>query len=266
MVDFMSFAWDAIRWEDVGSFRAYLFTLPRPSWVRRIVIHHTWKPVQADWRGLLSMAALERYYRDEVVWYDSKGVQHQGWPGGPHLFVCKGSPNPLSWDGIYQGTPVNQVGVHAGVCNDGIGVEVVGNFDGAPWGSDLRALNIGVVGTLLDWTGLSAADVLGHRDCGSPKTCPGTKVDLEEFKLDLVNHRADPWSSFGDCPPPEDQRGWDFNQRWLERRVELGPSKGCPEYIEDGRGTVIRVFQGGLVVDDDSSKGRAWTWKELLKP
>lgn len=210
------------------------------------------------------MAALERYYRDQVIWYDSKGNKHVGWPAGPHLFICKGSPQPDDWDGIFQGTPVNMVGVHAGECNDGLGIEDVGNFDLAPWGSDLYAYNIGIVNTLLEWTGLLVSDVHGHRDCNSPKTCPGLKVNLDEFKLKLLDHQSDPWSSFGECPPPEDQRGWDLNALWLKNRSTLGPSKGCPQYLEDANGTVIRVFQGGITVDDNRHSGKAWTWDQLL--
>jgi len=211
------------------------------------------------------MAALERYYRDTVVWYDKNGIAHRGWSAGPHLFLCKGSSNSTLWDGIFQGTPITQVGVHAGECNDGLGIEDVGDFDRAPWGSDLRALNLGVVNILLDWTDLPIFRVVGHRDCGSPKTCPGMMVDLNLFRNDLLQLMSDPWVEFGDCPPPVDQRVWDFNQRWLERRIELGPSLGCPQYANNGTGAVVRTFKNGIVVDDNNHRGKAWTWEELLR-
>lgn len=259
------FRWDARRFETVGDFREYLNTLARPTWVKRIIMHHTWKPVQADWRGFVSMASLRNYYENEVIWYDKNGMAHKGWPAGPHLFICKGSPKPEQWDGIYQGTPITEVGVHAGECNDGIGIEDVGNFDLAPWGSDLYAFNLGIVHSLLEWTSLPVTAVFGHRDCNSPKTCPGSKVDLAQFRTDLGKAPSDPWAEFGSCPPPQDQRSWDYNQRWLEHKAQLGKSQGCPQYIPTGKGTAIRVFQGGIVVDDNYHRGKAWTWDELLK-
>lgn len=260
----MAFAWDAKRFENLDQFRSYVFSLPKPPWMRRVIMHHTWKPVQADWRGLQSMDALERYYRDQVVWYDKNGVKHKGWPAGPHLFVCTGSPNPALYDGIFQGTPINVVGVHAGECNDGIGLEDVGTFDQQPWGADLRALNIGVVQALLDWTDLTPDRVFGHRDCNSPKTCPGSAVDLNQFRRELS---VEPWHRWGTTYPlPVDQRGWGIPQAWLPRSAELMAAVALPEYQKNtSPETVIQRFEGGVVVYRDQRGGYAHTWEELLK-
>ena len=114
------------------------------------------------------MVGTGNYYRDT-----------QKWPAGPHLFIAVGSPNP-EWDGIWRGTPLNLQGVHAGECNrHKIGIEVVGNFDKVPWSAQLEDVVLTVVVGLLRWEGTKdESQVCGHRECHSPKTCPGKAIDM----------------------------------------------------------------------------------------
>lgn len=120
------------------------------------------------------MANLATYYRDRMKW-----------PGGPHLFVCGDSPNPMDW-GVWQGTPLNYQSIHSNNCNrDGIAIEVVGNYDQRPWSPATRQLVLGAVRALLAWRRLPAAAVVGHRDCGSKKTCPGKAIDLGAVRASL---------------------------------------------------------------------------------
>lgn len=267
----MSFAWDAKRFATLKDFIDYLWSLPKLNYgggfPTRVIMHHTWKPTISEWRGMESMAALERYYRDEAPWTDAQGRPRKGWSAGPHLFVAWGSPAP-EWDGIFQGTPITQPGIHALGCNLEIGIEVVGNFDLAPWSLPLESLLVGLVGAILDKQGIPVAGgVIGHRDCPSTKTCPGTKVSMERFRSLLVARGVDPWDAWGTKfpTPPLEQRPWDINQRWFERRSELGEARTHLVYLNDGKGTVVRLFERGLVVDDNDTRGKAWTFKELLK-
>lgn len=162
------FASDIRRWSTVNSFQQHLAahspTICR--WVSSVIIHHTWRPVQKDWRGLASMESLKRFYINK------------GWMAGPHLFICVGAPNPAH-DGIFQLTPLNMVGVHAGVCNSSTwGIEVVGDYDSKPWDEPTTKLVASTIASLLTWRGLSADVIRGHRECRSPKTCPGKAVSI----------------------------------------------------------------------------------------
>lgn len=173
----MSFAWQIEHWLTVGAFEAHLArhdALRTNLWTTRVVLHHTVKPLPSQWRGWRSMANLATYYRDTLKW-----------PGGPHLFICAGAPNPAD-DGIWQGSPLNVQTVHSNNCNrDGIAIEVVGNYDHQPWSPRTRDLVLGATRALLAWRRLPVEAVVGHRDCGSKKTCPGRMIKLDDVRAAL---------------------------------------------------------------------------------
>jgi hypothetical protein len=73
---------DIKHFKTVQEYKDYVATITKPSWVKGVVIHHTWKPVQGDWKGETTMNALKKYY------------ESLHWDAGPHLFLCIGSPNP----------------------------------------------------------------------------------------------------------------------------------------------------------------------------
>lgn len=178
------FAWDGRHLPDIVALRTYLATLQPPSWspgkgkpavpVKCVVLHHTWKPTRAQWRGATTMAGLKRYYRDEVIWYDAKGRKQRGWSAGPHMFLAP--------DGFWIGTQPTTQGVHAGTWNSkSIGIEIVGNYDIEPWPEKTRHDVLEAVDAYFDWLRIPAVtlDTLrGHRECGSPKSCPGSKIDM----------------------------------------------------------------------------------------
>jgi hypothetical protein len=133
---------------------------PAPSWVTGLTLHHTWKPTIDQWRGERSMAALGRFYRDT-----------NKWPAGPHLFVAP--------DGLWVGTPLSVRGVHGGACNSSrIGIEIVGDYDQAPWPPALQARVIALCVALLHWCRAEERMVNGHRECPSEKSCPGRAVNM----------------------------------------------------------------------------------------
>lgn len=144
------------------------------NWVSNIVVHHTVSPTLAQWRGRASMEAIRRYYI---------GL---GWDSGPHLFISKGAPRPID-DGIWQLTAINEPGIHAGLCNrNSIGIEVVGWYDKEGWGYEMENLVIGTVVELYRWLPKAPISIIGHRDCGSPKTCPGRAISMSRVRK-LVN-------------------------------------------------------------------------------
>lgn len=158
------------------------------SWAQGVTIHHTYSPIAAQWHGQRSMDALKRYYRDSVEWVDEHGTKRRGWDAGPHLFLVSGAPD---WrdDGIWQLTALNEQGVHAGAYNHTHwGIEVVGDFDHAPWPPLLAETVYSTAAILLRWRSLrpSLASVRGHRECNSPKTCPGTAINMDAVRRELV--------------------------------------------------------------------------------
>jgi len=167
---------DIRQWKTVKEFEDYLDTVTKPIWAQGVVFHHTWKPVQSDWRGQTTMNGLKTYY------------EKLGWTAGPHLFVCLGSPNKDN-DGIWQLTPLNLKGVHAGDCNSTTwGVEIVGNFDIAPWPDDLKTFNYDLFAVLLRKLNVKSVNISslrGHRECNSPKSCPGKMINTDVVRNDM---------------------------------------------------------------------------------
>jgi len=143
------------------------------AWWQALVLHHTVAPTLAQWRGRQSMLALQRYYI---------GL---GWDSGPHLFIAVGSPRPAD-DGIWQLTALSERGIHANRCNPySIGIEVVGSYDRASWSSPMRSMVYDVLVRLQRWQ-RRPISIIGHRDCGSPKTCPGRAIDLDVVRADVA--------------------------------------------------------------------------------
>lgn len=172
---------DIRHWHDPLAFRWHL-AAHSPAvcgWVQRVIVHHTVRPTATQWRGRRSMEALVRYYTS------------LGWDSGPHLFICHGAPDPLQ-NGIWQLTSMAERGIHAGICNYGsIGVEVVGFYDAAPWPPLLEALVVDTLASFLNWRSLPTARIAGHRDCKSPKSCPGAAINLPTVRALVARRRTE---------------------------------------------------------------------------
>lgn len=172
----MTFAADIRRWATVHDFAQHLAQHDPAicDWVKGFVLHHTWTPTIAQWRGLTSVEGARDYYINSVPNADgNKG----GWPSGPHLFICGDSANPL-YNGIFQLTPLNIPGTHAGAkCNPTTwACEVVGRYDNTFWSSATAELVYGVITALYGWADRDPETITGHRFCLNNKTCPGNQV------------------------------------------------------------------------------------------
>lgn len=137
---------------------------------RRIVLHHSYSPTSAQWRGARTVDGIWRYH-----------VKSNGWSDiGYHYIV---SPDGLE---VYEGRPVSALGAHCGgnppagalrnFGNSGsIGICLIGNYDlEEPTANAALALGM-FVADLRAKFGIPEADVLGHFECWDqpPKTCPG---------------------------------------------------------------------------------------------
>lgn len=157
----MTFHWTIEHFPTIVDLERHLSHHQPPSWIQGVTVHHTVKPLPHQWRGKISMQNIGTYYEKQ-----------QGWSTGPHLFIAP--------DGAWQGCPLNMEGVHAGICNDTrLGVEVVGYYDVEGWQEPIRSFALGDLAVLLDWIGKDAKALNGHRDCKSPKTCPGKAINMD---------------------------------------------------------------------------------------
>ena len=229
-----TFAWDGRHLKDVAAFEAYLATLPPPTWARGATIHHTYSPTVEQWRGEKTFTGIKRYYEGDVKNPDGS----RGWPAGPHVFNAP--------DGIWIGTPPTTKGVHAGIYNSIFwGIETVGNYDKGPFTPFLKEQLYGIVVALFRWKGITTVSldtVRGHRECNSPKSCPGWGNDMKVIRTELAErlHRAMP------CDHPHITRckivsddGW--------AAVRIAPDLKAPRALN---GTA--KLPAGMIVDIDA--------------
>ena len=177
-----SFAWDGRKIDSIEGFKEYLATLKAPYWLKGVTVHHSYIPDQKTWHGQKTVDGMKDYYKNRVQWRDSRGQIQYGWSAGPHLFLA---PDNAHW----IGTPLNQQGIHAGAFNSSfIGIENIGNFDISAPDEAVRKRCIDAIVAIFQWKGIQTASidtVRGHRECGSSKSCPGSKWDMNQFRRDL---------------------------------------------------------------------------------
>jgi hypothetical protein len=202
----------------------------------RLVLHHTYRPNQSQWRGLASMRGMQNYYRS------------LGWSAAPHIYVAP--------DGIWLFTPMRNVGIHAGAGNSGvsngvwwysIGLEMVGYFDhrrpdGAVW--NYAKL---VMATISQRLGIAPRRLISfHRDYTNQKSCPGWAVTKDwvfaEVEATLNNSRPVdvPPGSIGNPSPTDEvlldrflhesfsRRGEGFNDNWAFHQFAVNNGMGMP--------------------------------------
>lgn len=133
----------------------------------RLVLHHTYRPTQAQWAGLRTMRGIQRFYAGK------------GWTSGPHLFVAP--------DGIWLATPMSRIGIHAGIGNGSsaqgwysIGLEMVGDFNTNQPSGPVWDLSLAVMGELSRRLAIAPRQLINfHRDYTSTKSCPGWAVSKD---------------------------------------------------------------------------------------
>jgi hypothetical protein len=175
-----TFAWEGRFIDGLDAFRAYVNARPRYAWIRGLTVHHTWSPTIDQWAGLSTLTGTRNYYRDTL-----------GWSAGPHLFIANGTRA----DGIFIGTPLDTRGIHAGVCNSThLGMEIVGNYDPAPWPAPLREYVYSIIEIVFHWLNLpvNMYSLRGHRECLPNKTCPGRSIDMNRVRDDMAQRITHP--------------------------------------------------------------------------
>ncbi len=155
---------------DLEQFRRHLSAQRVPRRIDEVVVHHTWRPTAADYRGTATVRGVRRYHMNVRGWSDNGYHVMLGPDGG--IFLCR---------------PMQRSGAHvAGRNAHTIGVSFIANFDHeAPEEYEGLATGHGVVAALLDRFDLSVNDIRFHREF-APKTCPGMKLGLAQFRRDVA--------------------------------------------------------------------------------
>lgn len=133
--------------------------------IKEVVLHHTWSPTAAQYRGQATWEAIRRYHVETNGWSDI----------GYHFGVA---PD----ESIWKLRPVTLSGAHVLNRNQHtIGVAMIGNFDEEDPAKNGLTTAVKVVRLLVERFKLKPENIRFHREFQN-KTCPGTKLDLREFR------------------------------------------------------------------------------------
>lgn len=204
-------------------FAYWLSQQPCPRHIGEIILHHTWRPTAAQYRGEATIKAIHRVHTQTNGWSDI----------GYHFLVA---PNGDIW----AGRPLARAGAHTKGRNaHSIGVCLIGNFDEEELGTAQRRAAVVVLRACLDRFKLHSEALNFHRDY-APKSCPGALLDKAQWRA---------WVSQG-LSPPEEEEGDDAEEHpdvpaWareaMEWCVEQGLIKGMPDGSLQGYRPVTRA-------------------------
>lgn len=151
----------------LGSIASAVAGQPCHRPVQQIILHHTWRPTRAQYRGWATVQGIWRYHTQSNQWADI----------GYHYLV---GPDGLAW----LGRPLGEVGAHVAGHNVGtVGVALI--LDGDVESATLiqKQATGELLSALLSRFQLTpdsnfAAGRGFHRDY-STKTCPGVGITKE---------------------------------------------------------------------------------------
>jgi hypothetical protein len=152
----------------VGTAVGEIAGAPRRRRIDEVIVHHTWEPRVAAYKGRATWAAIQQYHMRERGWSDI----------GYHIGI---SPHPL--EPVWLLRPLACPGGHTlGHNANSIGIVLLGNYDkgkddlSAVWSDACK-----VVAALCERYDLELEHVRFHREFAD-KSCPGTGVDLKTFR------------------------------------------------------------------------------------
>lgn len=162
---------------DLAQYNTYI-AQDRNREVDSIIVHHTWRPTVAQYKGIDTVKAVRRYHMETRGWSDN-GYHIMFGPDGK-LFLCR---------------PILREGAHClGKNGRSIGVCHIGDFDAvSPVNTEGWHMGILCVALLCQEYGLPASRIYGHRDFAN-KSCPGDRFPLAEYRqgvTGMMNSRQD---------------------------------------------------------------------------
>jgi caspase domain-containing protein/N-acetylmuramoyl-L-alanine amidase-like protein len=176
-----------------------LHLLLQRAWVRRIGsvhIHHTWRPSQAQWRGESTVEAIRRFHVETNGWSDI----------AQHLTI---GPDGSLWTGRHLDMPPASVAGHNGSASEGpFMIEMVGDFDidRDTFGGVQADAVYRTVADICAAFRLDVAAIRFHNEFTNAKTCPGTSLDLADFRAAVA--KAMPKKAAKAAPMSDDARGY----------------------------------------------------------
>lgn len=163
-----------------------------PRWTHAI-IHHS---LTEDNETLPDVVAIRRFHTSYRQYghiltpeeYEEKKEQGEEglirpWRDIGYQWVVEKLSDGRPW--LIHGRSMMMAGAHTvqkGMNRRGIGICIVGNFDIAPPDEDLFEFAADKVSWLCRMYRIPPANVQGHREYASYKTCPGEMFDMEYFR------------------------------------------------------------------------------------
>ncbi|HNX74723.1 MAG TPA: peptidoglycan recognition family protein [Candidatus Rifleibacterium sp.] len=148
-----------------------------PHVVQRLIVHHSYLPNQASYKGAATIRGIQNYHMDDpkTSWADI----------GYHFLI---GPDGV----IYQGRPEGVVGAHCSPNTNSVGVCVIGNYD--PNADQLNPAIEESLLNLLSWLASTykvnpETSLFGHCDFAT-KSCPGAVIyqKLPQYKALILKN------------------------------------------------------------------------------
>jgi len=146
--------------------------------IHEIVLHHTYDPDHATWRGDEGAAGILQYWKDST---EEKGWRHHL---GGHLLVAPEGKVYLPFGDLAEPLNANS---NPDINAHGIAIETVGNFDtghDSLEGAQKHAVLALLAGLLLRFK-LTKDRLFFHRSFENYKSCPGTGLSLSAIRGDM---------------------------------------------------------------------------------
>ncbi len=187
--------------------------------INMIVVHHTWAPTAAQYRGRATIVAVRDYHMKHRKWGDN----------GYHLMV---GPNGDLW----ACRPVQRAGAHTLNYNaHSIGISCVANFDvenpATYGGMDTLYL---ALATLCRALQLPVSAIRFHREFAS-KSCPGTRMNLTTVRQAVAARLAGGGDAVANIPDVDD-----YAAAYVDRARAEGLVSGYPDGTMRGREPIQR--------------------------
>ena len=148
------------------------------EWVRRVTsvhIHHTWRPTANQWRGQSTVVAIRNYH-----------VVTNGWSDiAQHLTI---GPDGTLWSGRnLDRPPASATGFNGNTSEGPFMIEMIGDFDiGKDVFGGMQEQTVYLtIAMICRRFGLATSNVRFHREFTSAKTCPGSSLDLQGFRISV---------------------------------------------------------------------------------
>ena len=138
-----------------------------PDW-EYIVIHHSF----TEDGQTLNTGAIRRYHKE-----------HNGWSDCGYHFLCEDVYGEYE---VLVGRPLTRPGAHCKhkrMNTKGIGICFVGNYDLIKPPMDMRLIALNrIIIPLCKIFDIPWNRIIGHREAGAPKTCPGSQFDMDVLR------------------------------------------------------------------------------------